>query len=250
MVRVTLPPKPDASLIWDGIAARPAEIVTHSAGHRFHERTDGPSRWSTMFLSEVCLAHAAHSTRGVSFVLPPGERRWRPRPDELRCLVDLHADAIRATVMRPRLPVEKEAAHGLEQQLILALIECLVGETTDRPGETGRRRANLMIRFEDGLQSASPATRSVAAIASALAVSNAALRKCCRAQLGVTPGRYLHVRRLGLVFRALYDADPTKTTVARIAGAHGFSGSGHFTAAYHSMFGERPSVTLERIRLP
>src|SRR3984957_13705926 len=44
MVRVTLPPNPDVSLVWDGIGTRPAEIVTHSAGHRFHERTDGPSR--------------------------------------------------------------------------------------------------------------------------------------------------------------------------------------------------------------
>jgi AraC-like DNA-binding protein len=249
MVRVTLPPKPDASLIWDGIGTRPDEIITHSAGHRFHERTDGPTRWSSMIFSAQDLAHAVRTARGIPFVLPRGERRWRPASDDLRSLVNLHDDAIRATTVRPKLPVGREAAHGLEQQLTLALIECLVDETTDQPDEAEQQRANLMIRFEDILQTAPLATLSVTDIASALGVTNAVLRKWCHAHLGLAPGRYLYLRRMGLVLQALYDADPAKTTVVQIAELHGFSGDGHFTAAYHAMFGELPSVTLRRIRL-
>jgi AraC-like DNA-binding protein len=249
MVRVTLPPKPIASLLWDGIGAWPGEIVTHSAGHRFHERTDGACRWSTLFLSAQDLAHAGRATRGGSFVLPRGERRWRPAPHMLRSMMDLHENAINATEVRPRLPVESEAAHGLEQQLTLALIECLVNENTDHLVRADRRQAELMIRFEDVLRTSPLATLTVTHIASALGVSNAVLRKHCHAHLGMAPGRYLYLRRMGLVLQELSDSDPTETTVARITKLHGFSGSGHFTEVYQSMFGELPSATLRQVRL-
>jgi AraC-like DNA-binding protein len=249
VVRVTLPPKPNASLLWDGIGAQPGEIVTHSAGHRFHERTDGPCRWSSLFLSAHDLARAGRATRGTAFVLPPGEHRWRPAPDVLRAMIDLHEDAINATEVRPRLPVEKEAAHGLEQQLILALIECLVNETADHVASADRRQADVMIRFEDVLRTSPLATLTVTDIALALGVSNTVLRKHCHAHLGIAPGRYLYLRRMGLVLQALYDSDPAKATVEQITRLHGFGGSGHFAEVYRSMFGELPSVTLRRVRL-
>jgi AraC-like DNA-binding protein len=249
VVRVTLPPKPDASLLWDGISAQLGEIVTHSAGHRFHERADGPCRWSTLFLSAKDLLRAGRATQGTAFILPPGEHRWRPTPDVLRSVINLHADAINATEMRPRLPVEREAAHGLEQQLTLAVIECLVNENTDHLARTDRHRADVMIRFEDVLRTSPLATLTVTDIALALGVSNAVLRKYCHAHLGMAPGRYLLLRRMGLVLQALYDSDPAEATVERIMRLHGFSGSGHFAEAYHSTFGELPSVTLRRVRL-
>jgi AraC-like DNA-binding protein len=249
MVRVTLPPKPEASLTLDGIGTRSDEIVTHSAGHCFHERTDGPCRWGTIFLPMRDLVLAGRSMRGTAFALPTGERRWRPAPEVLRSLVNLHNAAIRATATRPRLPVERESAHGLEQQLVFALIECLGDETTDQNGGSVRRWGDTMMRFEEALRAAPLATLSVNRIAIALDVSIATLRKCCQANLGMAPGRYLYLRRMGTVRQALHDADPTKATVAGIARLHGFGGRGHFAATYCSMFGELPSVTLRRIRL-
>jgi AraC-like DNA-binding protein len=249
MVRIMLPPKPSTSLFWDGIGISPGEIMTHSAGHRFHERTDGPSRWSSIILSRHELARAGRATRGTGFVLPSGERRWRPAPDDLRVLVNLHDDAMRATTARPNLPVGREAAHGLEQQLALALIECLVNETTDPIGGAECWQGKLMVQFEEILQTAPLAALSVSDIASALGVSKAVLRNCCHAHLGLGPGRYLYLRRMGRVLQALYDADPTTTTVVQIARFHGFSGRSQFTAAYRAMFGELPSATLRRIRL-
>jgi AraC-like DNA-binding protein len=249
MVRITLPPKPDVSLISDGLGIRPGEIVTHTSGHRFHERTNGPSRWSSIILSAHELSRAGRATRGTPFVLPQGERRWRPAPDDLRSLVNLHDNAIRATAVRPKLPVGGQAAHGLEQELTLALIECLVDGTKDQPGRIERQRANLMTQFEDILETAPLATLSVTDIASALGVTNTLLRKCCHAHLGLAPGRYLYLRRMGLVLQALHDADPAKATVVQTAELHGFTRDGHFAAAYHAIFGELPSATLRRLRL-
>ena len=67
MVRVTLPPRPDGSLMWDGVGARPGEIVTHGPGHRFDERTEGPSRRSTVWLPARILADTVRVTHGATF---------------------------------------------------------------------------------------------------------------------------------------------------------------------------------------
>jgi hypothetical protein len=125
-VRVSLPAEPATSLIWNGIPTRPNEITTHGARHRFTELTDGPSRWSTIWLKEEELARSAHTMTGCRFVVPPGECRWQPMPEALRLLVSLHGSAIRAIATQAKLPVQKEAARGLEEQMLLALTECLV----------------------------------------------------------------------------------------------------------------------------
>jgi AraC-like DNA-binding protein len=248
MVRVTLPPKPDNSLMWDGKGARPHEIVTHNAGHRFHERTGGPCRWSSIFFPARDFVNAGRVSQGTSFKLPPGECRWLPAAATLRSLVRLHDDAIRATASRPRLPVGKDAARGLEEQLTLALTECLEGKDIDPAGSSEHPKDDIMIRFEDMLRAVSPASLSVADMAKALGVSVVVLRRHCHRSLGMAPGRYIFLRRMGQVLQALHSADPTLETVARIAQVQGFGRSGRFAAAYRSMFGELPSVTLRRVR--
>jgi hypothetical protein len=127
-VRVSLPVEATASLMWDGVHARRNEITTHGARHRFHEQTAGACRWGTIWLRAVDLAKYVRAMTGSPFVVPPGERRWQPRPEALRSLVGLHEHSVRATAARGKLPIEKEAARGLEQQLLHALAECLINE--------------------------------------------------------------------------------------------------------------------------
>ncbi len=246
MVRVTLPPRPDASLIWDGIGSRPGEIVTHLARRRFHERLKGTCQWSTIWLPAADLASAGRAIQGRAFVVPSGMRRWRPAPDALRCLINLHESAIRATAIRPKLPVESEAAHGLEQQLLQALIDCLIVENIEPESALESQHANLMTRFEDALQTIPLETLSVVHLAKVLDISTTALRACCQSYLGTTPSRYIYIRRLRLVRQALRAADSSESSVAQIVGRYGFRGSDRFTAAYGAQFGEPPSVTLRR----
>jgi hypothetical protein len=132
MISVTLPPYPDGSVTWDGVGARPGEIVTHGPGHRFNETTRGPSRWSAVWLSARILADAIRTTHGATFSVPLGEVHWRPPRAAFRSLVSLHGAAIRATATRPKLVTAEGAAHGLEQQMMTALAECLGGSTVGR----------------------------------------------------------------------------------------------------------------------
>ena len=72
------------------------------------------------------------------------------------------------------------------------------------------------------------------------------LRDCCLEYLGMSPKRYLWLRRMHLARWALRSADGERTTVTEIPSDYGFWEFGRFSVAYRSLFGELPSATLRR----
>ena len=68
----------------------------------------------------------------------------------------------------------------------------------------------------------------------------------CQKHLGMSPHRYLWLRRMHLARRALVLADATVETVTEIANGYGFGELGRFAVSYRNLFGETPSVTLRR----
>jgi AraC-like DNA-binding protein len=79
-----------------------------------------------------------------------------------------------------------------------------------------------------------------------LGISDRALRKLCQEQFGVSPLRFLALRRLHLAHRALLRADHRSPTVTDIATELGIWEFGRFAAAYKALFGELSSATLHR----
>ena len=83
-------------------------------------------------------------------------------------------------------------------------------------------------------------------ICTAIGVAERTLRGICEENLGMGPIRFLTLRRLHLVRRALQQANSVTTTVTRVATDHGFWELGRFSVAYGALFGETPSETLRR----
>jgi AraC-like DNA-binding protein len=127
-----------------------------------------------------------------------------------------------------------------------AMVSCICGGETAETGSTHHRHAAVMWRLEELLEANSDRTLYLAELCSAAAVSERTLRACCQEHLGMSPTRYLWLRRMHLARRRLRIADPTATTVTEVATKYGFWELGRFSVAYGSLFGESPSASLRR----
>jgi len=186
-VLVSLPIGDRSTPIWGGVEVRVDEMITLGPSQRIHAKTDGPCTWGSIRLSSDDLAQYGRALTGTEFAVPT-VARWRPSRAALRQLRHFHRAAIRAAEMRSRVLVDNEAAHGLEHQLIHAVVDCLSAGLIDKETEAACRHRHILARFED-LAKDQPFL-DIAEICGALRVSARMLRRCCEEQLGMGPGDY------------------------------------------------------------
>ena len=85
-------------------------------------------------------------------------------------------------------------------------------------------------------------------LCAALVVSQAALREAFDAAYGVSPHRFLKLRRMSMVRATLLLGLGHRRSVKAAALSHGFWHLGQFAHDYRAVFGEAPSETLARAR--
>lgn len=176
--------------IWAGIEMDASQILTLGPGERLYMRTRGFCRWGTIRLAASQLSIYYHAIIGEQIAFPP-LAYWRPPRAALRRLLHLHRAAVHAAEVRSRALVDVAAAHGLEQQVIHALIECLA-KMPDQETPADCRHRDVLARFEAVLSTEK--LPRISEICTTLGVSAATLRACCHKHLGMNPGRYLHLR--------------------------------------------------------
>ena len=134
----------------------------------------------------------------------------------------------------------------MELALVEAMVFCLTDSRSDQMHNVRRHRARVMRRLEEALMENPEEPLYMAELSARVGASYWALRDCCLEYLGMSPKRYLWLRRMHLTRRALRRADAERTTVTEIASDYGFWELGRFSVAYRSLFGESPSTTLRR----
>jgi AraC-like DNA-binding protein len=193
MILVVLPISDRPAPIWDGIAMQGGEVLTFGPGVRIHARTEGPCRWGAIRSPSEYLAQYGRALSETDLVLRPAAR-WRPPRAALRQLRHLHQAAVHRVEARSEVLADAETAHGLEQQLIHALVECLAnGSAIEAPPATIEHR-NVAARFEALLQARLEPCLRIAEICKLLGVSAPALRAACQEQLGMGPLAYIRCR--------------------------------------------------------
>jgi AraC-like DNA-binding protein len=225
---------------------RVGEIMTLSPGEQVHARTNGQRCWGALLVPVERLVDYGRALTGAQFSGPPVAQRWRPPAAAGRELRSLHAAATRIAGTRPQLFANVQAAHGLEQQLIHAIVDCLAAGSVGMGNATTRRHQNIMARFERLLHVEPGRDMRIPDICAALEISERLLRSLCTQHLGMGPVRYDHIRRMSLVRRSLLRGGIAAPSVATVARDHGFRSPGRFAVNYRVAFGESPSTTLRR----
>jgi AraC-like DNA-binding protein len=231
-------------LVWNGVELQRGDIVLHARGESGHQWTNGTSQWALLSFpadkfADYCRALAEFDlpNRSVGQIL-------RLPPSVAMRLRRLHCKACHLVETKPEIFIHQEVARAVEQEFILALVECLAIAGIGQAPIIRQQHADIMTRFENALRMDFDKAPSLSELCATIDVPERTLRDCCAKFLGVSPGQYIRLRRLNFVRAELRRADPATTSVAQIVQRHRFSELGRFAAVYRRIFGEFPSVTL------
>src|SRR5262249_865670 len=151
MFLVTLPLGDRPAPIWDGVEMRVGEMITFGPAERLHARSDGACQWGAIQLAVDDFIQYGGAMRGATPIVP-AVARWQPPRAALRQLRHLHQAAVHSGEGGAGVVADREAAHGLEQQLIHALVESLSTRPVYEETEAARRHRGILARFEDLLE--------------------------------------------------------------------------------------------------
>ncbi|WP_084799665.1 helix-turn-helix transcriptional regulator [Bradyrhizobium sp. Ai1a-2] len=236
-----------ASLVSDGLVLRNGAMVLHGRGESTHQRSHGASQWGLIALSPDQFGTCSKALTGREIPPPRVSRTLHPAHADISRFRLLFREACHLAETGRKLIERPEVARALEQELLHAIINCLTSADIDNSNsKTRHHHTAVMSRFEDGLSKRIDQRLKMPALCAEIGVPERSLRMCCAKFLGVSPARYLLLRRLNQARSALRRADPSMATVAEVARNHQFLELGRFAVTYRTTFGESPSVTLQR----
>jgi AraC-like DNA-binding protein len=213
----------------------------------YYLRSSSPCEWATMSLTPEDLAAASEAIIGRRLPAPAFPHYVRPPGPVVSRLLQLHGAAGHLAKTAPDILAKLEVARAIEEALVEAMVLCLAEGSSQSSRAALRHRALIMQRLEGVLKANPEKPLYMPELCAAVGASYTTLRDACQDYLGMSPKRYLWLRRMHLARRALNAADSDRTTVTEIATDYGFWELGRFAVAYRSLFGEPPSVALRRL---
>jgi AraC-like DNA-binding protein len=230
----------------NGVETSQNQIAKFGLECDWYLRSSAPSEWGTMSLAREDLAAASNAIIGRDLVRPAFAGSIAPSAPALSRLRKLHEAACHLAKTAPDILAKPEVARAIEQALVEAMVFCLAHSPSNDVRRVQRHRARVMRRLEEVLMANPEEPLYMAELSAQVGASYWTLRDCCLEYLGMSPKRYLWLRRMHLARQALRSADAERTTVTNIAADYGFWELGRFSVAYRSLFGESPSTTLRR----
>jgi AraC-like DNA-binding protein len=235
-----------ASMRHCGMDVLSGDIIANDSDE-IHQQTEAEFRLGSISLAISQLDAACQAIAGCELFSNSAQKQLiRPDAAMMSRLLNLHEIVGQIAANAPEILVVNEAARSLENQFIHLLVRCLTESASSRSINCGLRQARIIAKFHEYLEANPNVPLYLEDICGAIGAAERSLRAACETHLGMGPIRYLALRRMHLVRRALSQADSSTTTVTRIAMEHGFWELGRFSGSYRAMFGETPSATLFR----
>ena len=230
----------------NGIGIADGQISSTGLDWEWYLRSSADCGLGYMSLAPQDLGAASKAIIGCELEPATFAYSLAPSAPLLLRLRQLHEAADHLANTAPDLLANPEVARAIEQALVEAMVFCLADNPFKDVPNIHRQRARVIRRLEDALMANSGQPLYMAELSAQVGASYWALRDCCLEYLGMSPKRYLWLRRMHLARRALRSADAEGTTVTEIASDYGFWEFGRFSVAYRSLFGEPPSAALRR----
>jgi AraC-like DNA-binding protein len=221
----------------------PGDIIVNTLDV-VHRRSGPNLDYGSISLSIDELHTAFAAIMGGDFRQTAGQPIIHPRPELMSRLLKLHKVVGRLAHETPDILQVPEVLRALENELVHTMSRCLAESGVVETSTDHRRHKAIIARFEEFLAANSDRPLHLTEICAGIGVAERTLRCACEKHVGMGPIRFLTLRRMHLVRRALLQADPSKSTVTRIVTDHGFWELGRFSVCYRALFGESPSETL------
>src|SRR5215813_9513108 len=201
---------PRQQLYVNGLELVPGAIVVFRAASEAHNRFASATQWGTVALPHEDVAAAGRTLIGRELIAPPHTHFIKPAPPLMSKLLGLHKAVSHLARAAPEVLAGAEVARALEETLIRVMIQCLSEGQGIELGSAHWRHAAVMRRLENFLEASRDRTLHLTDLCAAAAASDRTLRILCQDHLGMSPTRYLWLRRMHLARRALRMADPTR----------------------------------------
>jgi AraC-like DNA-binding protein len=228
-----------------GLNVLPGDIIVNKFDLA-HQRSGADYHLGAMSLPSDELDAAVEVIIGRELLKNPDQRIIHPHPALMSRLLKLHKAVGQLAHDVPDILQLPEVLRALENELVHVMVRCLAEGVSVETTIGSRRHDAIIARFEDFLEANPDRPLYLPELCAAIGVAERTLRASCEEHLGMGPVRYLTLRRMHLIRRALLRADAAKSTVTQIVTDHGFWELGRFSVAYRELFGESPSETLRR----
>jgi AraC-like DNA-binding protein len=236
---------------WRGQSMDRRSIIYFAPRAEYQDSAPGDSSWAFLSFEREVLERELLDTPGSGSPLSPqGNRLFLPRADSFEML-RRRLKAVQAAVMTdPSLLLVPEVRRGMQESVISVLANALGSASRIRPVSDGAAARTRLARDVDAyLEARKGDTVYLSDLCSVTGVSERTLRTIFQQTYGMSPVRYLKVRRMHQVRRALRRADADQNTVQSVANRFGIWHLGRFAVEYRNLFGESPLETLKAVRL-
>jgi AraC-like DNA-binding protein len=241
-VFVTFPTKRDSPLIFDGAALPFGEIMLHGREDRLHQRTTGVSSWGSISLAPATLTTYGRTIADRALSLPHVRQRLQPHAKDWDFLLRLHTQAGRMAETALDRFGHNEVVRALEQDLILALVNCLAFCDSDDFVDAGHREPSISMEFEAMLSAKPYELLRVKDICDTIGITAQVLKEYCSKALGMSAYRYQRLRRLKRVRAEILRTHRVPDTVVEVLGRYGFADIHRFVTEYWNVYGEMPPI--------
>jgi methylphosphotriester-DNA--protein-cysteine methyltransferase len=215
-------------------------------GTDFHVRLTETSQSRSISFPEAEIAPTSVALFGRDLTPSRDCSSVQVSPTAVARLRRLHAQVNRLAETAPKVIENPRVAERVEAALSEAVLSALAEGRVREDRSAQRHHSKIVEKLHDLGQQYFGEPLYLTEICKKLGVTARTLHNSCREQLGMSPVRYLLLRRLHLAHQALTVASRGETSVTEIAMRFGFFEFGRFAQFYRSVFGETPSATLAR----